>query len=369
VLREYTNKEGLSPISLHITGNKTRERFYLDIHVDPKQFDKVKQRLKATSDQNRDVNLVLDTIDAKITGIKTVYRLSEKVLTPILLLEEFRDGLPRVNFVAFFKQVLDVEFKTMHTGTFRRYKSVHAKLKEYKPEIYFTDINEEFFLNYRRYLKTLGNRETTINSNIITIKKYLRIGQKKGIKIGVDLDDVKSGSTKGNRTSLNQLDLVNLYNYYNASFITDHHKLVLGYFLFGCMTGLRISDIQKIERKDLMNNDISFISTKTRKDQVITLNIKAREIVKSNPNLFITKVTNEYMNRAIKNICAVVGITKQVSFHVARHTFATCFLRMGGSVEKLQILLGHSDIKETMIYVHIVGNEANKEIFLLDNLF
>ncbi|MFV8354970.1 tyrosine-type recombinase/integrase [Flavobacterium sp. XS1P32] len=60
---------------------------------------------------------------------------------------------------------------------------------------------------------------------------------------------------------------------------------------------------------------------------------------------------------------------KKVTFHVPRHTFATSFLRAGGQVEKLQLLLGHSDIKQTMIYVHIVQADANAEIFLLDNLF
>jgi site-specific recombinase XerD len=66
---------------------------------------------------------------------------------------------------------------------------------------------------------------------------------------------------------------------------------------------------------------------------------------------------------------AILKIQKKVSFHVARHTFATSFLRAGGQVEKLQKLLGHSDIKQTMIYVHIVQADANAEIFLLDNLF
>jgi site-specific recombinase XerD len=61
-------------------------------------------------------------------------------------------------------------------------------------------------------------------------------------------------------------------------------------------------------------------------------------------------------------------IQKKVTFHVARHTFATSFLRAGGQVEKLKDYW-HSDIKQTMIYVHIVQADANAEIFLLDNLF
>ncbi|MNY74644.1 Tyrosine recombinase XerD [compost metagenome] len=66
---------------------------------------------------------------------------------------------------------------------------------------------------------------------------------------------------------------------------------------------------------------------------------------------------------------AILKIQKKVTFHVARHTFATSFLRAGGQVEKLQLLLGHSDINQTMIYSHIVQADANAEVFLIDNLF
>ena len=65
----------------------------------------------------------------------------------------------------------------------------------------------------------------------------------------------------------------------------------------------------------------------------------------------------------------ILKIHKKVTFHVARHTFATSFLRAGGQVEKLQLLLGHSDISQTMIYSHIVQADANAEVFLIDSLF
>lgn len=369
VLREYTNKEGLSPISLHITGNRQRERYNMGIEVDTKEFDRVKQRLRPINERNRDINLILDNMDAKITSIKTVYRLSERVLTPKKLIEELRDGMPRVNFIAFFKHSLEEERGVMLTGSWKRHRSVYKKLREYQEEILFQDLTIDFFEMYRRHLTKIGNNSTTINSNMASIKKYIRLAQKKGIRIPIDLDDLKVGSTKGNRTSLNKLELKRLADYYFSGFIKPSHKLVSGYFLFGCLTGLRISDIQKLTRLDLANNEISFVSQKTKTDQVISLNMKAREIVNHEPELFVTKLTDQYMNRELKEIFKFLGINKKITFHVSRHTFATSFLKMGGQVEKLQLLLGHSSIKQTMVYVHIVNTEANKEIFLLDNLF
>jgi site-specific recombinase XerD len=135
------------------------------------------------------------------------------------------------------------------------------------------------------------------------------------------------------------------------------------------MTGLRISDLMALKRNQLFSTDISFKNIKTAKDQIITLNKMAKKIVDFNPDLFLVKYAdstlNEYLKRVIKNN----RIDKHVSFHVARHTFATNFLRMDGKVEHLQKLLGHSKIETTMIYVHILAEEANAQIHNLDNLF
>lgn len=77
---------------------------------------------------------------------------------------------------------------------------------------------------------------------------------------------------------------------------------------------------------------------------------------------------DQKINAHLKEIAKICGIKKVVTFHVARHSFATNFLRLGGTIEKLQELLGHSSITETRIYVHIVQEELDREIMIMDNL-
>ena len=119
----------------------------------------------------------------------------------------------------------------------------------------------------------------------------------------------------------------------------------------------------------IRDHELNFVATKTDKHQIITLNESALKLVKSCDDLFEKKLTDQFMNRELKKISRSLGIRKVVSFHASRHTFATCFLRAGGKVEMLQKLLGHSTINQTMEYVHILNQEANKEIMLLDKLF
>lgn len=367
-LRSYLNKDKTSAVYLNITSRGLRERINLEVNVDPKKWNKNKQRVNPSSQQDRDLNLFLDNIDAKVTGIKVVYRLSQKLLSPSILKKELFEGMPRVNFVSFMETALKKEKKELKPGTYRRYLSVLNKLKDFRSEIYFSEIDHHFFADFRKHLMDKNNMRTTINSNIIVIKKYLRLAQKFGIKLKIEVDDVQGGKTSGNRTSLNIPELKKIAGYYFSDYINESNKLILGYFLFSCMTGLRISDVYELTR-DSLSTEVEFTSIKTGKDQIIALNNKAVEVIEANEDLFVKFPVPEVMNRKLKTIATTLGIKKKISFHVARHTFATNFLRMGGQVTKLQVLLGHSKIETTMIYVHILAAEANEEVFLLDKIF
>lgn len=368
-LHNYIDKDGKAALYLHITGGSKRERLNLDIKVPVKGWLKSKQRLKPVTKLQRDINLIIDNVDAKITNIKTVYRLSELHLTPLKLKDELINDMPRTNFISFFEKMLEYEKINLRIGTYRRHRAVCRKLKKYQPEVFFNEINEVFFSNFKTYLKAKGNKSTTIAGNILSIKKFLLIAIKSGIKIPCDLSAIKSGKTTGNRTALNPEELKRVFLFFESEFINPNYKLILGYFLFSCMTGLRFSDIMKLKRPSKKAVDIDFLTIKTSKVQIISLNNKSKEIIEAVPNLFINRLTNEYINRELKKIMIIIGVTKKVSFHVSRHTFATTYLRMGGKIEKLRILLGHSSINQTMIYEHIVASEANESIFLMDKLW
>ena len=372
-LRSSLKKE--EALYLHITGDGKRERLHLDIYIPKLYWNAKKQRVNLAKLENgifkkkmTDLNLIIDNVEAKVINIKTVYRLSEQVLTPEKLKKELIEDLPRVKFCSFFQKMLNEE-QNLEPGTFRKLQSVLNKIKTYDEDVIFTDLTINWFDRYKKHLYKIGNKTTTINSNIKSIKKFLRLAIKNGIKIPCDLDDIKAGSTLGVRVALAPFELKKLKKLYQSDFINDTHKLITGYFLFSCVTGLRYSDVMNINREAVNDDFIQFKTQKTQKLQTISLNKTARDLINENELLFVNKFTNEYINRELKVIMRNTGIKKKVSFHVARHTFATSFLRAGGKIEKLQLLLGHSDLRQSMIYNHIVASEANKEIHLLDDLF
>jgi site-specific recombinase XerD len=179
--------------------------------------------------------------------------------------------------------------------------------------------------------------------------------------------DIKNRQFKSDRVFLTVDELVKLHNYFNMEFINATHKAILARFLFSCFTGLRISDIQKLTIDNIGGDMLFFTAEKTGKIQKIMLNETALSFI--DPEVvFYGKFTGEYINRELKFISKACGISKRISFHVARHTFATNYLLSGGNVVNLQKLLGHSKITETMIYVHIVDSMTNTEIMSMDEI-
>lgn len=358
-----------SAIYLFISGNKERERLSMDMKVPTLLWDAKKERVKEINQTMVDVNLVLGQITSKIENIKVQYRLTERFLTPKLLKKELKSGFTRVSFLAYFKEALKMERNFMAKGTHKRHNSVYAKLCKFKEDIAFQDIDLQFFKDYRNWCVKQGNAHTTIAANIASIKKFLKMAKKEGVNLKVDLEDVVAGSSRGNRTALSLYDTKRLMKYYQSDFISENEKITLGYFLFSCVTGLRISDVAQLQRKDLGNDYISFVAQKTKTDQLVTLINLAADVINEEPQLFVKRIAEQTMNKILKKVATQLGIKIKVTFHTSRHTFATLYLIAGGKIQNLMLLLGHKKLETTMIYSHIVAVDANNDMYKIDDLF
>lgn len=360
-LHGYTNAEGTTQIIFAVTINKKRERIPTGYFTAATDWHSVKQRSKC--DEN--INLILDNLMAKATQIKTFYFLTKKELGMDDFLKEFFSETPSYDFNSFM--IKEIQERVNNANTLKKHRSVHKKLKEHTNTLPFTQIDYRFIEKYRQHLARIGNAPTTVNSNIKIIKHYLSIASKYGIVLNVELEHIKVGSLAGNRININIEQARRLQKYYLSDFIKANHRLSLGYFLFSCHTGLRISDIEQLRRNELLEETFQIKSVKTKKVQKIQLNRTAKRIIEAEPKLFIKFKEQAVLNRELKVIADRCDIKTKLSMHVGRHTFATNFLRKGGQVQDLQVLLGHSSIETTMQYVHIVEAEAIQSVFLLDD--
>lgn len=368
IKEDHIRTDGTCAIYLQIFLNRVRKKVPMHLAVKPFDFDKVKQRVKTKTLNSRDYNLIIEKALADINTIEVNYRLSNEVLTMEKLMSEYSNPSSRIDFLKFWEIEMEHQKLIKDIATYNQQMGTLRKVKKYKENIFFYELDKIFFE------KMIGHFEKVEKNGVQTMftfkknfKKYLHIANDKGIKTALSYKDIKTPSPISKRTFLDGDEVTKLNEYYNSGFINENLKSILGQFLFSCFTGLRISDSQAITSDNIIGNVLAFTALKTGKFQRIQLNETALSFI-GEKELFPNKYSEKHINEELKNIAKSCGIRKHITFHVARHSFATNFLICGGRVEVLQKLLGHSSIRETMVYVHIVDSILDTQIFNMDNL-
>lgn len=150
-------------------------------------------------------------------------------------------------------------------------------------------------------------------------------------------------------------------------------------FLFSCYCGLRISDVLALKWKNVDCTGeqwhISIVMQKTRQPLYLPLSMQARKWMPEQngatgeDSVFSTLPCEDTCNVQIKPWVREAGITKHVTYHVSRHTFATMMLTLGADLYTVCKLLGHTDVKTTQIYAKIINKKKDDAIGLIDAEF
>jgi integrase/recombinase XerD len=366
--KDYVRADGTCALYLQIFLNKGKKKIPCNICVKPIEFDDIKQRVKSKHPFYKDYNLIIEKMLGDLNRIEVNYRLSGIPLSLEKLLEEFENPTSRADFIKFWEDEMIRQKEILKPDTYRQQMTMLNKTKGFKSPLFFYEINDEYIQDLKTHCKKkLKNNDNTISSLLKSFKKYLHIANKRGIVTPINFDDIKNRQFKGDRTFLSPDEIVKLDKFWGSEFITDNYKSIIERFLFSCFTGLRISDSKALTEDNIIENTIVFTSIKTGKFQRIPMNESSKKYI--HPKIiFKDNFSEEFINRELKDIAKLLGIRKKISFHVARHTFATNFLICGGRVEHLQKILGHSKITDTMIYVHIVENITDIQIHNMDDI-
>jgi prepilin-type processing-associated H-X9-DG protein len=368
IKKDYVRADGTSALYLQIFLDGVQKRIPLKLFVKVQNFDKIKQRVKIKTLNFQDYNLLIEQALASINTIEVNYRLSNEILTIEKLLYEYANPTSRIDFIKFWEVEMEHQKLTKDIATYKQQMSTLRKVKKYKSSILFYELTKPFFEKMiGHFEKVEKNGDQTIFTLKKNFKKYLHIANDLGIKTPLSYKDIKTPSPISKRTFLNEKEINSLHQYYCSDFINENLKSILAQFLFSCFTGLRISDSQAITTNNIIGDVLAFTSIKTGKFQRIKLIETAMALI-GKDTLFPTKYSEKHINEELKVIAKTCGITKKITFHVSRHSFATNFLMCGGRVEALQKLLGHSSIRETMVYVHIVDSVMDTQIFNMDKL-
>jgi integrase len=266
----------------------------------------------------------------------------------------------RSNFVEYFRAMVSKKKN-------RSWRACLYLLEEFtedsKGRIPFNALTVEWLEEFKRFLLSKVNGNTPY-IYFATIKAALNQALREGILTVNPAANVKQFEKKGGkRVYLTEEEQAAM-----AGAPCEYPEVKYA-FLFACQTGLRISDVQALTWGDVQGTRIEITQEKTDEPVYLDLSPMAIEIIrlkrKGNVAHFPTSKLFKLppyttMRRALEKMAKAAGITKHVTFHVSRHTFATTALTEGTDLYTVSKLLGHTDISTTQIYAKIVDRKKKE---------
>lgn len=148
-------------------------------------------------------------------------------------------------------------------------------------------------------------------------------------------------------------------------------------YLFSCFCGLRVSDIRALRWEDIEKDGdqwrIKIVQQKTKSANYLPLSNNARRWMPERPDndngqIFVFPTHEGTLTRHLGKWAKRAGITKHITFHTARHTFATALLTKGADLYTTSKLLGHTNITTTQIYAKIVDPKKTEAVNMLNDI-
>ncbi len=371
---DYTRKDGTHAIYIQSFVNGEQVRLFLDnLSAQPKNWDPIKQRFKGRSQMAVDGNLIIEDYLKRIHEIAVQVRLGSVTLSKNAFIEQVMNYSMRTDFIVYYTWKVEQRRMELSAETFKLHKSCQKTLKQFTTTLPFHQINAQFLRRFKAWLRQKELAENTIATKIKVLKTYLNLARNQdGFKFTFPDAELKGRVFDSKIVYLTREEIQKAQAVYEDYILPQHLKNTLQYFLFSCFTGVRFGDIERLTRENIIGNYLVFVPHKTKKKGrtlKIPLTKAAKRYLNPKGPLFNHVIHNVKTNANLKLIARFIGTKTKLTFHVSRHTFATQFLEIGNSIEVLQKLMDHSNIRETMGYAHVTDKRREQQIMGFDEWF
>ena len=268
------------------------------------------------------------------------------------------------NVVAFIKERLTK--KNPSFAVVEYHNSLIKRIEEFGRFKTFDDLTYINLLDFDAHLRKTINSQPTLYKRHTALKSYIRMAMKAGLcKYDPYIDfEYKKGKSK-EPTFLTE-DEVSLIQKYNPP--SESLKRIKDLFIVQCFTGMAYVDLMGFNQSkiQLMNGSKVLSSTRSKTDEsYISLLLPEAEIILEKYNYVLPRITNEKYNDYLKLLASGAGIEKNLTTHVARHTYATYLLNRDIPIETVSRAMGHSNIKQTQDYARMLGKKVINDMQVL----
>lgn len=270
----------------------------------------------------------------------------------------------QTNFIEYFKNLVSQKETKGNAGN---WYSTQIHLENFAGKhLTFNEIDLQFAERFKEFLnkaKKKDNKPLNNNSKASYFAKF-RACLNEAVKEKI-INSNPAKQTGNFKTIESQRAYLTLDELRIVAQTECRYDVLKRAFLFSCLTGLRWSDINNLVWKDVQQTDtnwrIHFKQQKTKGQQYLDINQQAKDLMKeagkATDKVFTNLRYSSYSNVELTKWMLKAGITKQITFHCARHSFAVLQLTLGTEIYTLSKMLGHSELKTTQIYAKIVDEK------------
>jgi site-specific recombinase XerD len=376
--------DGVCPLYVRCTMNGQRFEVATGFTAHHDDWNESKQLIKGRTE---DVKIINNRLEKIRTKIQDIYNQLESIGQPFDVLtikERFLGNRKEKGLLEVFDSVVtNIESrlnKDYSPGTLKHYKTTKKRLVEFlkirgeRSDIALSKVDYSFLSSFDVFLKTEKNVKP---NTALTYHKHVKKVFNTAISLGyISHCPYESFKPTRNETNRDFLTFQELTQIQNKKIDISRLDFIRNVFVFASYTGLSYSDIEKLSSNHIHkgsdgNNWIIIDRTKTESRCRIPLLPAAKEVLKKyenhplamSANRLLPIYSNQKMNSYLKELADICGIQKNLSMHVARHTFATSVtLTNGVPLETVSKMLGHSSLKTTQIYARIVDTKISKDM-------
>ncbi len=384
--KAMSKKTGMVPIYCRVRYGDTTAQFSTKIDVPYINWDSKRTRVKGNS--KKAMNLKLETLRISIIEKYDALIKTNVIITAKTIIDYYKnDTLIMNSVINVFKQhntnmksLIGIEYSY---GSYKNYKTTLKHLIKYintkynANDIFLNKINYDFIYNFSQFL--LLHTECNHNGMMKHIQRFKKITNfciNNNYITNDPFAGFKISFKKSNRVYINKQELHTLKNIT----LNDSLSKVRDIFLFACYTGLSYIDLYNLSLKNIRKgyDNLQWIYVKRHKTNIpsnIPILPPAFSILKKykkqkNINRIFPMISNQKMNKALKEIAHLCNFNKKITFHSALLTFSkTVTLTNGFPIETVYKMLGNNNIKTTQLYARVIDSKISSDMLILRQKF
>lgn len=385
VRQNRVSKNGTVPIYCRITISKETTAFKVHKDINPKLWDVKNQKANGKSLEAVNINNLIESIKSNLHQKykelldRDSFVSPEKLKNAFFGLSQERTMLLEV-FAEHNKDIKSLVGINKTKATLQKYEVTYKRLADFMKHKYnisdinMKEINHQFIVDFEIYLRTMCNCSSNTTAKFMQFFKRIIIIAKNNAWIIRDpFANYKIRIEKVDRGYLTDDELKKILK---KKILNNRLELVRDIFIFSCYTGLAYIDVKTLtydKIKEGLDKNLWIMSKRVKTNTNISVPILDIPLAliekykgKQNNDIAFPILSNQKMNSYLKEIGALCGIDKNLTFHLARHTFATTVtLGKGIPIESVSKMLGHTNIKTTQIYARTTEEKISRDMQIL----